>query len=165
MTNIITLIEGYELYLILGLGVATILLFILLLINLKAIGNLEKRYRKFMRGSDNKNIEEVINDYMDKIDIVEKESKEIKALCNDLDIKIKGCIQKVSLLRYRAFEDVGSDLSFSIALLDELNNGFVITGIFGRSESTTYAKPIDRGISRYELSQEENQVLLEAKRK
>ena len=43
-----------------------------------------------------------------------------------------------------------------------MNNGIILTGILGRSESTTYAKPVDRGISRYELSQEETQVLREA---
>lgn len=162
MTNIISLIQNYEVLIIIALAILIILLFVLILINLKSIGNLEKRYRKFMRGVDNKNLEEVINNYMDKIDAVEKEGKEIKELCSHVDIKLKGCIQKVSLIRYRAFEDVGSDLSFSVAILDDLNNGFIITGIYGRSESTTYAKPIDRGMSRYELSSEESQVLQEA---
>lgn len=162
MINIIKAIQGYELYIIIGMAAVIILLVILVLISLKAIGRLENKYRKFMRGSDSKNIEEIINGYMDKIDIVEKESKELKDICKDLGVKTKSCVQKVSLIRYRAFEDVGSDLSFSVALLDQLNNGFILTGIFGRSESTTYAKPIDLGISRYELSQEENQVLQEA---
>jgi hypothetical protein len=54
---------------------------------------------------------------------------------------------------------VGSDLSFSIALLDGNQNGVIITSIYGRNESTTYAKPIDKGISRYDLSEEEKKVL------
>ena len=70
---------------------------------------------------------------------------------------MKKCVQKVSIIRYKAFEDVGSDLSFSIALLDENNDGIILTGIYGRNESTTYAKPIDKGISRYDLSEEEKQ--------
>jgi len=162
MENIISVIESYQTYILIGIAVLVLFLLILVLINLKSIGSLEKRYRKLMRGADNKNIEEIINDYMDKIDLVQKDGQKIKELYNQIDLKLKGCIQKVSLIRYRAFEDVGSDLSFSVALLDELNNGFIITGIFGRSESTTYAKPVNRGISRYELSQEENQVLKEA---
>jgi hypothetical protein len=65
-------------------------------------------------------------------------------------------------LRYRAFENVGSDLSFSISLLDNNNDGFIITGIYGRNDSTTYAKPIDKGLSRYDLSEEEKEVLEKA---
>ena len=68
-------------------------------------------------------------------------------------------MQKVAIVRYKAFEDVGSDLSFSIAILDGEDNGIILTGIYGRQESTTYAKPIDRGISRYDLSEEEITVL------
>ncbi|MPM47586.1 hypothetical protein SDC9_94297 [bioreactor metagenome] len=71
-------------------------------------------------------------------------------------------MQKVSIIRYKAFEDIGSDLSYSIAMLDGKNNGILITSIYGRNESTTYAKPIDNGISRYDLSEEEEKVLHQA---
>ena len=64
--------------------------------------------------------------------------------------------------RYKAFEDIGSDLSYSIAMLDGNNNGVIITSIYSRNESITYAKPIDNGISRYDLSEEENSVLHQA---
>jgi len=47
-------------------------------------------------------------------------------------------------------------------MLDGNNNGIVITSIYGRNESTTYAKPIDKGISRYDLSEEEEKVLHQA---
>ena len=52
-----------------------------------------------------------------------------------------------------------NDLSFSLAMLDENNDGILLTGIFGRNESTTYAKPIEKGISRYDLSEEEEEAL------
>ena len=58
-------------------------------------------------------------------------------------------------MRYKAFEDVGSDLSFSVAILDSYNDGIILTGIYSRHDSVTYAKPVDKGISRYELSEEE----------
>ena len=80
----------------------------------------------------------------------------------DLSETMKECVQKVAIMRYRAFEDVGSDLSFSIAILDGNNDGIVLTGLYGRQQSTTYAKPIDNGISRYDLSEEELSVIQEA---
>ena len=129
------------------------------MITLKSLSNLENKYRKFMRGVNNKNLEELIIGYLDKIDELKEETEYMKKLYEDLNLRLKSCVQKVSIVRYRAFDDVGSDLSFSIALLDENNDGVILTGIYGRNESTTYAKPIDKGISRYDLSQEEKQVL------
>lgn len=161
MQNIINLMNSLQLYVVIGLFVVAIILIIMNVIIFKSLNRLEKRYKRLMRGSNNKNLEELIIKYLDNIDNVKKESEDIKKLYDDLSLRIKYCIQKISIIRYRAFEDVGSDLSFSIALLDEKNDGVIITGIYGRDESTTYAKPIDSGMSRYELSQEEKQVLEE----
>ncbi|MEY8000737.1 DUF4446 family protein [Clostridium sp. Mt-5] len=161
MQNIINLMNSLQLYVVIGLFVVAIILIIMNVIIFKSLNRLEKRYKRLMRGSNNKNLEELIIKYLDNIDNVKKESEDIKKLYDNLSLRIKYCIQKISIIRYRAFEDVGSDLSFSIALLDEKNDGVIITGIYGRDESTTYAKPIDSGMSRYELSQEEKQVLEE----
>lgn len=159
MQSIMNTITNFEGYIILALVAIVIILFSILIITLRSINKLENKYRKFMRGVDNKNIEELVVGYLDKIDKSNEEVKYMKELYKKLNQRLESCIQKVSIVRYRAFEDVGSDLSFSIALLDENNDGVIVTGIYGRNESTTYAKPVDRGISRYDLSQEEQQVL------
>lgn len=161
MKNIIGIINASQVYIIITLAVLVIILFIMLMVTLRSLNKLEGKYRKFMRGVDNKNLEGLITGYLDKIDEVRADTEHMKKLYGELNLKLKECVQKVSVVRYRAFEDVGSDLSFSIALLDEGNSGVIITGIYGRNESTTYAKPIDRGISRYDLSQEEERVLQE----
>jgi hypothetical protein len=165
MDSILNILNDFQPYIIIGLAVVVIILLIIVLVLLKSINSLEKRYRRFMRGVNNKNIEDLVIGYLDKIDDVKKNSEELKNVYSDLDARIRGCIQKTAILRYRAFEDVGSDLSFSLALLDSNNSGSIITGIYGRNESTTYAKPIDKGISRYDLSEEEQQVLDEAMNK
>ncbi|GAA0745667.1 DUF4446 family protein [Clostridium oceanicum] len=159
MTNVIDIVNTNSNYIILGLASVV---FILLLINIGTLVSLTKlknKYKRFMRGTNNKNVEELINDYLDKIDEAKEQSDYVKDLYDVLDRRVKGCVQKVAIVRYRAFDNVGSDLSFSLALLDFDNNGVVMTSIFGRDESTTYAKPVDKGISRYELSEEEKQVL------
>lgn len=165
MDNIINVLKEFEPYILLGLSSAVIILLIIIIVLFKSINNLEKRYRKFMRGVSNKNLEELVIGYLDRIDEVKDGSDKLLELYSGLDKRVSGCMQKISIIRYRAFEDVGSDLSFSIALLDENNNGIVLTGIYGRHESNTYAKPIDKGISRYDLSEEEQQVLEEAMNK
>ena len=140
---------------------------------MRTTNKLEKKYRRLMRGVNHKNLEELI---ISKIDEVEKASakadeaisKYIAILedainqCKVIKEEIKGCVNKVAIMRYKAFADVGSDLSFSIAILDSYNDGVIITGIYSRQDSITYAKPVDKGISRYELSEEESYVLNEA---
>jgi len=162
MTNIVAIVDTYQLYILGALMALTIILLILVLILFRRAGNLDKRYRRLTRGIENKNIEGLINEYMDTVLRVEKEGNLIKEMYGGIDRRLKECFRKVSLKRYRAFEDVGSDLSFSLALLNEKDNGFVLTGIYGRNESTTYMKPIESGKSSYELSMEERQVLKEA---
>ena len=145
MDNILNIVNEYSIFIVLGLAVITILLFLITIILMISVSKVNKRYKKMMRGSKGRNIEELINSNLDRIEEA-----------------LKGCVNKVAIMRYKAFEDVGSDLSFSIALLDSHNDGIVLTGIYSRQDSTTYAKPIDKGISRYELSEEELHVLNEA---
>ena len=162
MDSIINIINQYSIFIIIGLSIITLLLFIMTMILLSSVNKLEKKYRKMMRGVNNKNLEEALNDNLDNIGKALEQSElainEWKAISEEM----KGCVNKIAIMRYKAFEDVGSDLSFSVAILDSFNDGVIITGIYSRHDSTTYAKPIDKGISRYDLSEEEIHVLNEA---
>jgi len=114
-----------------------------------------KRYNLMMKDADKSSLEDMIRSYQRKIDTSYVDTKlaieELKLLSN----QINHCIQKVGVVRYKAFEDIGSDLSYSVAMLDNKNDGVVITSIFGRNMSTSYAKPISKGTSKYALSDEE----------
>ncbi|MBC8060979.1 MAG: DUF4446 family protein [Clostridiaceae bacterium] len=160
--DIINEISKWQSYITIALIVVVILLFIICIVLLKAIGKSEDKYRKFMRGVNGKNIEELVISYLDRVDESQRIALETKEKCDFIDQRLQGCFQKTSILRYKAFDNVGSDLSFSISLLDNYNNGFILTGIYGRNDSTTYAKPIDKGLSRYDLSEEEKEVLEKA---
>lgn len=162
MESIINIINQYSVFIIMGLSVITLLLFIISIILFSSVKKLEKKYKKMMRGVNNKNLEKALNDNLDNIEKALNKSEEAINECKNISDKLKGCVNKVAIMRYKAFEDVGSDLSFSIAILDSYNDGVIITGIYSRHDSTTYAKPIDKGISRYELSEEELHVLNEA---
>lgn len=162
MENFLNLLKDYEIYILIGFILITLILLFLVIILMRAVKNVESRYRKLMRGVNSKNLEELVIGYLDNVDKVKIDTEYIKEIYKDLDKRVKGCIQKTSMIRYRAFEDVGSDLSYSIALLDYNNDGVIVTGIYSRNDSTTYAKPIDKGMSRYDLSDEEQQVLKDA---
>ncbi len=123
------------------------------------LSKLKSRYKRFMRGSQNISIEQLIKDYMHNM---EGTIKKVEALSGDIKkLKDRGdrCIQKCHIIRYNAFANTGSDLSYSIALLDNYNNGVILSSIFGHNESVTYAKPIESGNCSYPLSVEEEMVL------
>ncbi|MGL5576953.1 MAG: DUF4446 family protein [Sarcina sp.] len=165
MNNIVDIINQNAAFIIMGVAAVAILELILIIILFAKVGGVKNKFKKIMRGVNNKNLEKMLEDYLKKVETIELNSSDAVAKFNRLDENLKNCVQKVAVVRYKAFEDVGSDLSFSIALLDEKNDGVVLTGIYGRMESTTYAKPIDKGISRYDLSEEELQALSEAMNK
>lgn len=162
MGALINSINEFAPYIIIAMAAIVLLLFIIIICLFRIIGRVEDKYRRLMKGTNSKNLEEMLLERIDSIDEVKEISEKAIKECERLEFKMQECIQKVAIMRYKAFEDVGSDLSFSIAMLDDKNDGVILTGIYGRQESTTYAKPVDKGISRYDLSEEELYVLNEA---
>ncbi|HPL98466.1 MAG TPA: DUF4446 family protein [Bacillota bacterium] len=140
----------------------TLLLFIMIVWNLilsVRLAGMSEKYKKFMRGSSGKNFEGML---LGHIENMEASIERVNIISEDL-IHVKNqmdkCIQKCNIIRYNAFSDTGSDQSFSIAMLDNFNDGIIITGIYGRNEFVGYAKPVSKGTSRYPLSVEEELVL------
>lgn len=124
---------------------------------------LNNRYKKFMNKLGNgKDLEEDLENFMYKVDRVERQNAEITNFCKNLDEDLSKCIQKIGIVRYSAFKDTGSDLSFAVALLDEKNNGIVFNGIYSREMSNIYAKPVEKGNSKYTLSNEEVEAIRKA---
>ena len=142
------------------LSVITIILLIGFLVVLISNIRLNKRYKNFMiKLGNGKNLEEDLENFMYKVDRVEKQNAEIFNFCKNLDEDIAKCVQKIGIVRYSAFKDTGSDLSFAVALLDEKNNGVVFNGIYSREMSNIYAKPVEKGNSKYTLSDEEVEAI------
>ena len=70
-----------------------------------------------------KNIEEDLENYMYRVEKVERQNSELHLICKEMGNQLSGCVQKIGIVRYNAFKDTGSDLSFALALLDEDNTG------------------------------------------
>ena len=162
MEELIKILNDYSEIIMVVLIIIIMLLFIITMILLSSVNRLEKRYNRIMRGNKDSNLEDVIIANLDRIEEALQSSEQVKAECERISEHLKVCVNKVAIMRYKAFEDVGSDLSFSIAILNSHNDGIILTGIYSRHDSTTYAKPIDKGISKYDLSEEELYVLNEA---
>lgn len=161
MDNILNFIKTDTFLLV--ICATNILLLILYIANVLKLSRIKKNYNNFMKKIGNsKNIQETLEKYMDKVNEVEKQNKEINENCKQLDSNIATCIQKVGIVRYSAFKDTGSDLSFTLALLNEENTGVVLNGIYSREMSNIYAKPIEKGNSTYTLSSEEKEAISKA---
>jgi len=96
---------------------------------------------------------------------LEDQGKNIEKIYSEIEKlqKISAtCFQKVGVIRFNPFQEVGGDQSFSVVLLDAKNNGFVITGLYTREGNRIFAKPIENGQSKYLLSGEEKEALKKA---
>lgn len=135
-----------------------VLFFMVINTNMKYI-RLKASYTSFMKGKDGKTLEESIFERFDELDEVTnmalKNRQEIRNLQEDL----LGTLQKVGILRYDAFSEMGGNLSFALTLLDGNNNGYIINSMHSREGCYNYIKEIVKGQSYIELSEEEAESL------
>ena len=154
MENIMALLKTDNFLIIFAILLIVLLIsYVFLIIK---TSNLNKRYKQFMKKLGNgKNIEEDLENYMYRVEKVERQNSELHLICKEMGNQLSGCVQKIGIVRYNAFKDTGSDLSFALALLDEDNTGVVMNGIYSREMSNIYAKPVEKGKSPYTISEEE----------
>lgn len=164
MDQIMEIVEMYNMEIMMVLLIAFFLLIILYLVTAVRISKLKSRYEALTRGSDGINIEEILSEHGHEIDQLKDETSRLEEELDRLGIKLDFAIQKIGFVKYNAFADMGSELSFSIAFLDDHHNGFVLSSIHSRENSICYAKPIKNGKSTYPLSAEEIQAIDRAKR-
>lgn len=161
MENLINVLRS-DVFL-LSLFFINIILIIGFIVNLINFIKLNKKYKDFMKKlSNGKNIEEDLENYLYKVKKVEEQNANISNDIKELNKDLTTCIKKIGIVRYSAFQDTGSDLSFTLAMLDENNNGVVLNGIYSREMSNIYAKPINNGKSSYILSEEEKEAIQKA---
>lgn len=153
------IVSSYSIEIILGMAIAIIILLLLYVISQIRISKMKRRYKELVRGMDKASIEDLLIRNGHEIDDIKEELSNLEKALGKLDNRLTFAVQKVGFVRYNAFADMGSELSFSIAFLDDFLNGFVLTSIFGRDHSVCYAKPIKNGKSVYPLSAEEIQSI------
>jgi hypothetical protein len=159
MNTLNILFRGYNYVIVLVAAAFILILLVWNIILSSKLASLGGKYKKFMRGSSGKNFETMLLDHVSDIEAAIERVNIMNEDLVNLKNQMDKCVQKCNIVRYNAFKDTGSDLSFSLALLDNFNDGFIITGIYGRNESITYAKPVSKGVSKYPLSVEEELVL------
>ena len=150
-------------YVIIGLAIVTLILLILYIVNIVQMNQLKKRYRIFMSGKNAKNLEKTLIERLDQVDDLMKANASNEKAIQEMRAKMKFAFQKVGLVKFDAFHEMGGKLSFSLALLNETNDGFVLNAVHSREGCYTYVKDIIAGNSVILLSPEEKEALEIAK--
>lgn len=135
-----------------------VLFFMVVNANMK-YGRLKASYASFMKGKDGRTLEASILERFEELDEVAqlslKNRQDIKKVKEDMVDNL----QKVGILRYDAFNEMGGNLSFALTLLDGNNSGYIINSMHSREGCYNYIKEIIKGESYIELSEEEAESL------
>ena len=123
---------------------------------------MQAKYQIFMRGKDGKSLEK---GFLEQFKTVEKLERAVKQNTRDIDTiykRMKTHYQKIGIVRYDAFQEMGGDLSFVLTMLDENNSGWILNAIHSREGCYTYIKEIIKGECDMELGREERESLKKA---
>ena len=146
-------------YLIIALAAIVVVMIVLWIVNIIQIKKLKKNYKIFMKGKDAKSLEEVLIRRLDQVDSLILSNKRNEKDIQNIFANMKFTFQKVGLVKYDAFQEMGGKLSFSVALLNEKNDGFVLNAVHSREGCYTYIKEIVDGNSIIVLAEEEQEAL------
>ena len=125
---------------------------------------LGKRILKFTHGTKTDNIIKVLDSVLSSETANKNDIKNLHKEIKNLEYESTFHIQKVGLIRFNPFKDLGGDHSFAIALLDKEDTGIIFTGLHTRERTRIYVKSVKKGKAEYQLSSEEKKALEKAKK-
>lgn len=135
-----------------------VLVAFLIKVNLK-YERLKNKYNSFMKGKDGKNLEERFIERFSELDkileLVDKNKKDMF----EINRKASKTFQKMGVVKYDAFDEMGGNLSFALTMLDDNNNGWILNVLHSTDGSYSYIKEIVNGQSYVELGEEERESL------
>lgn len=145
-----------------GLTGISLVLLVIVIIQMIQISNLKKKYKKFMGGKDvkslEKQLEKIVEDNAYILELSDENRKEIRSIKKELE----NTFNKVGIIKYDAFKQMGGMLSYSIALLNENDNGFILNSVHSTEGCYSYVKEIRAGLCDIDLSNEEKEALSQA---
>ena len=149
-------------YIIMGLGVAIVLLLILIIVQFAKLGKLSKKLDKFTRGKDGKSLEDTLIHRLDQVDDVITQNDENRRMINEINSRMKSTFCNYGIVKYDAFSESGGKLSFVITMLDEKKDGYILNVVHAHDGSYSYIKEVIAGNSIIMLGKEEEESLEKA---
>ena len=162
MKYLIEALVNNEAFFVVFLLVLVIVLFLLVVYQSYSVSRMKSRYRELMTGVDGANLESMLLAHIKEMKGVAEQSRKLKEENRRLDALLQTATTRIGIVRFSAFADMGSDLSYAVAMLDSHNNGVIFSSIFAREDSRSYVKPIEAGRSSYKLTREEAEALEKA---
>ena len=132
---------------------------IVILFNIVWITMTEKRLKRFFLGKKAKDLEDTILILEENIEELKKAREKIDAELVIVNAKLRKSIRGLETVRFNPFPDQGSNQSFAIGLLNEDKDGVVLSSLYSRERMSIFAKPVKKGTSEYELTEEEKEAL------
>ncbi len=124
---------------------------------------LHRRIEKLVRGKNGASLEESIHEISQGLKSLETTAQLHHEKLDSLLTRSKISVRNIAVKRFNPFADAGSNQSFSVALVDDHGDGVILSSIYARERMSVYAKPVEKGSSSYELTEEEAEVLDRAK--
>lgn len=108
-------------------------------------------------------LESIVDVQNKNINKIEVDTKELYSILEEQDVRLKQSITKYGVIRFNPFAGEGGNQSFSVALLNDHNDGVVISSLYSRSGgSRIFAKELKAGVSEISLTKEEEQAIKNA---
>jgi hypothetical protein len=157
------LVSPYLGAIVVGLGVALLVLLLLILIQARSIRRLGRRIDELTRGEPGGgSLEGILGIHLDRVNRVARDLDALSARSEVNEASGRGMLQRVGLVRYNPFEETGGNQSFALALLDGDGDGVVLSSLHARAGTRVYAKELTRGQAEAALSDEEAEAVRRA---
>jgi hypothetical protein len=164
MIGAISIIEDNVGLIVLLLIISNLVFLGLVLVLMRQWALLRKSVFILKKGADGSSMVELVADHIEEVG---ENSRQVQDLSRKYDYVLDvlaGTVQRVAVVRFDAFDDMGGKLSYAVAMLDDERNGVIFTSIYGRNENRVYAKAVAGGRSAHTLSREEEEALRRALR-
>jgi hypothetical protein len=142
-----------------ALGLLVLVLIVVLVMQSVRLRRATGTYRALVSGEQGGSLQDLLDGHIGRVEEVSSSLHELIRLVEYLEQRTRGSLQHIGLVRFNPFADTGSDQSFAIALLDDRRDGIVISSLHGRANTRVFAKPVENGASRHQLSDEESEAI------
>jgi len=141
------------------IGITQIILLIITISITIKYNKLRQSYRAFMRGRDGRNLEQILSIKFAEMEDISRLTKKNHLDIKDVYRRMSTHYQKIGIVKYDAFLEMGGKLSFALTMLDEKNSGWIMNVMHSRDGCYTYLKEIVKGESFIALAEEETESL------
>jgi hypothetical protein len=157
-----TFYSNYGLYLWLIVFLLVLLSLLWLAMLQRRLSELRRRYAALLTGASGEDLGVLLTTYGEQTRQVASIAEQLTTSAERMEVKLTRSLQRLGLVRFNAFEGLGGEQSFALALLDDEGAGVVLSSLQGRGESRLYAKPVEKWDSTYTLSVEEKEAIGQA---